>query len=289
MSDLGGDEDHSATADEYLRLLAREPSSLRFAEYADHLRRLERLSDAMVICKHGLVRHPSYATGHVVMAEIMLDTGAPEMAAHHLREALKLDPSHPRAHLLLGELLLTQGDKERAAAEFEAALLASPNLVEAQTALAEARGALTTAQPPAGSNSSATGRKAGQRPEWLTVDRIGDLVDLVAARPSVNRAHAVDADGRVLASSTFGGPRLSGKADVGFVNELRGLASRLAAGRLQSVALCGRQTLTLYLPLGDLVVVAGLRPGADLDEEVRDLGDAISAGPRAEMLRAANG
>jgi len=289
VSDFGGDEDRSAAADDCLRLLAREPNSLRFAEYADRLRQLERLSDAMVVCKHGLARHPGYATGHVVMAEIMLDAGTPETAAHHLREALKLDPSHPRAHLMLGKLLLTQGDKGRAAAEFEASLRASPNLVEAQAGLAEARGALTTTQPPAASNSTASGRKAGQRPEWLTADRIGDLVDLVAARPSVDRAHAVDADGRVLASSIFGGPRISGGADVGFVNELRGLASRLAAGRLQSLALCGSQTLTLYLPLGDLVLVAGLRPGADLDEEISDLGDAISAGPPGEMVRADNG
>jgi tetratricopeptide (TPR) repeat protein len=289
VSDFAGDEDRSAAADDYLRLLAREPNSLRFAEYADRLRQLERLSDAMVVCKHGLVRHPSYATGHVVMAEILLDAGTPEMAAHHLREALQLDPSHPRAHLLLGELLLTQGDKERAAAEFEAALLASPNLVEAQAGLAEARGVAKSASPPAAPGKAASVRAAGQRPEWLTVDRIGDLLDLVAAHPSVDRAHVVDADGRVLASSTFGGPRRSGEADVGFVNDLRGLASRLAAGRLQSLALCGRQTLTLYLPLGDLVLVAGLRPGADLDEEVSDLGDAISAGPRAEMVRAANG
>lgn len=288
MSDFGGDEHRSAAADDYLKLLAREPNSLRFAEYADRLRQLERLSDAMAVCKHGLVRHPSYATGHVVMAEILLDAGTPEMAAHHLRQALQLDPSHPRAHLLLGELLLTQGDKERAAAEFEAALLASPTLVEAQAGLAEARGVVETTAP-VRSEKTATVRTAGQRPEWLTVDRIGSLVDLVAARTSVARAHVVDADGRVLASSNFGVPRLSGEADVGFVNELRGLASRLAAGRLQSLALCGRQTLTLYLPLGDLLLVAGLRPGTDLEEEVSNLGDAVNAGPRAEMVRAANG
>jgi tetratricopeptide (TPR) repeat protein len=288
VSDFGGDEGRSAAADEYLRLLAREPNSLRFAEYADHLRRLERLPDAMVICNHGLVRHPGYATGHVVMAEILLDTGTPEMAAHHLREALKFDPSHPRAHLLLGELLLTRGDKERAAAEFEAALLASPGLAAAQAGLAEAKGAAETSAP-APPGKAAIGPTPGERPEWLTIDRAGELVDLVAARPSVDRAHVVDADGQVLACSTFGGPSLSGEAEVGFVNELRGLASRLAAGRFRSAALCGRQTVALYLRLGDLLLVAGLRADRDLDEQVMGVAHAVSAGPRAEMVRLAHG
>jgi tetratricopeptide (TPR) repeat protein len=286
---LGGDEDHRATAVEYLRLLAREPNSLRFAEYADHLRRLELLSDAMVVCKHGLVRHPGYATGHVVMAQILLDAGSPELAAHHLCESLKLDPRHPRAHLLLGELLLIRGDKERAAAEFEAALLASPGLAEAQAGLAEAKGVGKTTSPPAPPGKTTSKLTAGERPEWLTVDRVGELVDLVAARASVDRAHVVDADGRVLARSAFGGPLLSGEADVGFVNELRGLASRLAAGRVQSAALYGSRTLALYLRLGDLLLVAGLRPGSELDEEVTGVGDAVSAGPRGEMVRQANG
>jgi predicted regulator of Ras-like GTPase activity (Roadblock/LC7/MglB family) len=243
----------------------------------------------MDVCKHGLARHPTYATGYVVMAAILIDAGMPEEAAENLRQALRLDPFHPRAHLQLGELLLSRGDSQGAAAEFEAALLCSPGLLEVQARLAEIRGEAPDRRPPMPPGRGPTGRKAGERPEWLAADRTSDLVSLATARPWVASAAVADADGRVVASSTPGRPSAAeAEAVAELVSDGRSLVSRLGAGRLRSVMIGGDHTHTLYLPLGDLVLLAELQPGSDADETLGRLEEAVDAGPGQSAGRGAD-
>ena len=150
MTELEVADDRQATMERYRRILSRDPGSLRFAEFADELRRHGNLSEAAAVCARGLLRHPHYATGHVVMGEIFRDRKLPEKAEQEWREALRLDPGHPRAHLRVGELCLERGDTERAASESEAALLLNPESPEAYALLARAR---------AGSGGKTTGEK----------------------------------------------------------------------------------------------------------------------------------
>ena len=119
MTELEVADDRQAAVERYRRILSRDPGSLRFAEFADELRRRGSLSEAAAVCARGLLRHPHYATGHVVMGEIFRDRKLPEKAEQEWREALRLDPGHPRAHLRVGELCLERGDTERAASESE--------------------------------------------------------------------------------------------------------------------------------------------------------------------------
>ncbi len=286
MYEPGGNEGNSAAAADYLRLLAREPNSLRFAEYADHLRRMGKLPDATAVCEHGLARHPGYATGHVVMAEILAAADMKEKASAELREALRLDPCHPRAHLALGELYLIQGERTKAAAAFEAALLYSPGLPEAQAGLAEAKGQVVQAKasdPPRGSGE----RKAGERPGWLTADKTQVFVELVAAIPLVRGAAVVGAGGKVVAGA------MPGCSEAGIVvsvlNDARSLSSRLGAGRLRSFLVCSGEAEARYTPLGELTLVVEMGPGADADETERRLGEAIGAEPQGSELRKADG
>lgn len=280
MRESGGGEDGRATAEEYLRLLAREPNSLRFAEYADRLRCMEKLADAAKLCEHGLARHPTYATGHVVMAEILLDADMPEKAAAELHEALRLDPRHPRAHLALGELLLSRGEMASAVAEFEAALVYSPGLPEAEAGLAQARGKAPEAHHPRPPAAAATGRKPGERPEWLTADNTGEMIDLLAPCASVGSAAMAGEDGTIMAASPHAAAAMgTAHAEVELVGEARSLVSRLGAGRLRSVLISGGHNRALYVPLGDLVLVAGLRPGSSVDEAAQQVEAAINAGP----------
>jgi tetratricopeptide (TPR) repeat protein len=282
VDDVGGDESRETSAQDYLRLLAREPDSLRFAEYADHLRGLGKLTDATTLCEYGLTRHPTYATGHVVMGAILLDAGMPDRGAAELRQALRLDPGHPRAHLMLGKLLLEKGDARSAIGEFEVALLYNPGLAEARARLAEIRGEILPPRSAPPSPEAMTGRKPGERPEWLTPARVGEVVGLAARDPRITRAAVADADGRMVATSAPTPPSaVEGEAMVAFVHDMRTLASRLGAGRLRSAVVAGERSRTVYLPLGDLVMAAAVEAGADTDGAINQLEDAVSADPQS--------
>jgi len=265
------------------RLLARDPNSLRFAEYADRLRRFNQLADARAICEGGLARHPSYSTGHVVLGEILSDSGKVEAAEAEWRRALQLDPGHPRAHLRLGELYLSRSETDRAIVAFEAALLHSPEFPEARARLADARGPAPT--PHAGDARPLQDRvrTPGKRPEWLTADRFDDLVERVAACPSVGTAALTDDMGSRVAGSlpeTIGGG--AGEAAVSFLAEARALLSRLGAGRLRSALICSDTLSLRCVPLGDLALLAALWPNVSAGEADLQIEEAVAEGDRGE-------
>ncbi|MFB3882094.1 MAG: tetratricopeptide repeat protein [Armatimonadota bacterium] len=264
MFRTGGGETGPATAEDYIKLIARDPYSLRFAEYADELSATGKLPDALAVCEYGIARHPGYATGHAVMAEILLKNGAVGEAEEELQEALRLDPFHPRVRLARGNLLLSQGQTEAAAAEFEAALTYSPGLPEAEARLAEARGRQAPTGPSAAS-PAAVGRRPGEMPAWVTAGA-GDIVAAaVADCPAVAGAALVPPGGASVA--------------LELVEEGRRLASRLGAGRLRSLLVSTRCERVLHTPMGDAVLTVALRPGADADEARQQVEAVLDAGP----------
>lgn len=268
---------------EYRRLLTRDPDSLRFAEYADRLRRFGQLEDALAICQGGLARHPGYSTGRVVMGEILIDSGKADEAEDEWRRALHLDPGHPRAHLRLGELYLSRGETDQAIAAFETALLHSPEFPEARAKLAEAKGPSPTL--PAGEPKAREDRlrTPGERPEWLTANRFGDLVERVSACPSVETASLLDSSGSPVCGDlpeTVGGP--TGEAPMSFLAEARSLLSRLGAGRLRSALICSDTLSLRCVPLGDLALVAALRSRSRLGEADMQIEECMAGGERSE-------
>ena len=269
--------------DEYHRLLAREPNSLRFAEYADRLRRFGQLEDALAICQRGLARHAAYSTGHVVMGEILIDSGKAKEAEAEWRRALQLDPGHPRAHLRLGELYLSRDETDHAIAAFETALLHSPEFPEARAKLAEAQGPSPTLRAGEPKPLRDRPRTPGERPEWLTADRFGDLVQHVSACPCVATAALVDSSGAPVSGELpeMAG-RTRGEAPVSFLVEARALLSRLGAGRLRSALVCSNALSLRCVPLGDLTLLATLRWRSPVGEADDQIEECIASGEPSE-------
>ena len=61
--------------------LARDPSSLVYAELAEALRRRGQRDEALRVALHGLARHPQDAAGNDVLARIYADLGDLERAS----------------------------------------------------------------------------------------------------------------------------------------------------------------------------------------------------------------
>lgn len=259
----------------YRRLLQRDPGSLRFAEFADQVRRQGDLSGATALCARGLLRHPHYATGRVVMGEILRDQGLLERAEQEWREALRLDPGHPRAHLRMGELYLERGEIARATAALEACLLFQPDSAEARRLLESARKQRPRRRRPAPSD-----RVGGfTAPGWLSVDRYDDLLSAVRNCPSVESALLADPDGLLLATDSS---RPQAEAEdraavaVELVQEVRRVFSRLGAGKLRSALLRGSSGSARCVRLGDFTLIAAVKPGAPIGAANAEVEEAIA-------------
>jgi len=274
---------HLAVMEKYRRLLRRHPDSLLFAELADQLRRAGKLSEATAICSRGLLRHPDYATGHVVMGEIFRDAGMTQKAEEHWREALRLDPRHPRAHFCLGELHLGRGEADQAIAAFEAAVFSSPEFAEAHARLAEVRKRAADQQPeelepPAPGPAWRT----AERPGWLTSGRFEELVAAVASCRSVEAAAMVNSEGLLLAAGTPSAARPQESAVMAaegaeLVMEARDLLTRLGAGRLLGALVWGGEGSLRCLALGNLTLVATLKPGLPVGAAEAEIEEALAS------------
>lgn len=266
--------------EEYGRLLAREPDSLRFAEYADLLRRAGQLADAREVCERGLARYPGYPTGRVVMGDILSDLGKPAEAEGEWRQALTLDPGHPLAHVRLGSLYLSRGDTERAAAAFEAALIYSPAHDEARAKLTEMRGADPLPRESAADGPDADRRRPGDRPAWLTDERTRDFVARLAASPCIDSAAVVDGEGAIQALS---GERSAagrmGPAGVAFAGEAISLLRRLGAGRLRSALIRGGALCLRIVPVGEWTLIVAATPGGPVGEVDTEIEGALADEP----------
>lgn len=255
------------------RMLRREPDSLRFAEFADYLRRQGRVAEARALCERGLARHPGYATGQVVMGEILRDQEDPAKAEEMWLEALRLDPLHPRAHLRLAELYLRRGDVERAVAAIETVLLVSPGLPEAQALAESAQGEVARAARPEAPGAA----QRPARPAWLTAERFEELVGVVENCSAVQSVALVNAGGLALAGGVAACADPAGAAAA--VAELMGQAGRLLTligGGLRGATICCRLGPARCVPLGDLTLLALMEAGAQLGSFDVEIGEAIA-------------
>ena len=258
MDELEATTVRQSDFDEYRRLLARDPNSLRFAEYAERLRQVGMLKEAKAICEEGLARRPAYATGYVVMGSILHDSGQTEKAEMAWAQALRLDPGHPQAHFRLGELFLDRGEHEKGMAALEAALLYNPDFPEVRAKLVEARG------PDCGLRSTTTSseetrRKPGERPAWLTADQYDSFIRSVLELPNVEAVELIDDDGTHLAGALFDTSTSSArKAAVQLVADARAMLFRLGAGRLRSIFVRTPTTAARCVPLGDLILLVAV-------------------------------
>lgn len=273
----------AADAEQYRRRLRRDPGSLLFAEFADHLRRAGDISAATAICARGLLRHPGYATGHVVMGEIFHDAGHPDKAEREWREAIGLDPGHPRAHLRLGEMYLARGERELAVAAIETVLLHNPEAAEAHALLDRAQGKQAQPQEDVAGAPAAPPR----RPDWLTADRFEEVVSAVADCASVDGALLANSDGLWLCGNLNAGAdsEAGSAAAAALMQEAQRVVTALGAGKLRAVSIRGREGSLRCRALSEVTLVAALGPRVALgvaDAEIEDAIAGLQAGGRAE-------
>lgn len=120
--------------------LAKDPSSLRYVELAEALRRRGKLEEAVQVAHHGLSRHPDHADGHDCLAKIYADRGQLDEARAAWEKALAIAPEHGGALRGIGFLFYQRGDAKRAIDALEHAVHADPRDEAARRALAQLRG-----------------------------------------------------------------------------------------------------------------------------------------------------
>jgi tetratricopeptide (TPR) repeat protein len=133
--------------------LARDPSSLAYAELAELLRRRGQAEEALQVALQGLTRNPMHADGHDALARIYTDMGDLERARLAWSKALEIAPEHPGALKGIAFLLFRQGDARGAAAALDEVLAANPTDEPARRALETMQAAeqrvSAAARPPA--------------------------------------------------------------------------------------------------------------------------------------------
>lgn len=107
-------------------VLARDPSSLVYADLAEALRRRGQREEALRVAEFGLGRHPQHADGHDCLARICADLGDHARARTAWERALEIAPEHAGALKGIAFLFFRQGDVHRAADTLEHALAANP-------------------------------------------------------------------------------------------------------------------------------------------------------------------
>jgi tetratricopeptide (TPR) repeat protein len=116
-------------------VLAKDPSSLRYVELAEALRRRGKLQEAEQVANHGLSRHPDHADGYDCLARIQTDRGLLAEARAAWEQALAIAPQHGGALRGIGFLFYRQGDARRAVDALEQAVRADPSDEAARRAL----------------------------------------------------------------------------------------------------------------------------------------------------------
>ncbi|MFI5280175.1 MAG: tetratricopeptide repeat protein [Gemmatimonadales bacterium] len=126
--------------------LARDPSSLRYVELAEALRRRGKLEEAVQVVNHGLSRHPDHADGHDCLARIQADRGQLDEARAAWEKTLAIAPEHGGALRGIGFLYYQRGETKKAIDALEHAVRADPGDAAARRALAQLGGAAGTAE-----------------------------------------------------------------------------------------------------------------------------------------------
>lgn len=88
----------------------RQPGSLVFARLADAYRKAGEPERALTVLEDGLLRHPDYPSGHIVMARTLRDLGRVDETLQSFRRVLELDGANLVAIRELAGLADERGD-----------------------------------------------------------------------------------------------------------------------------------------------------------------------------------
>src|SRR5437660_9580359 len=112
--------------------LARDPTSLAFAQLADLYRKAGRTRDAVALCRNGLTRYPHYTTARLILAKALVADGQLAPAQVELDAILEASPKDVQCHRLAAEIQRRLGHVDEAVRHLEAAVALDPSDRESQ-------------------------------------------------------------------------------------------------------------------------------------------------------------
>jgi tetratricopeptide (TPR) repeat protein len=115
--------------------LARDPSSLAFAQLADLYRKAGRPTDAIATCRAGLQRYPHYTTARLILAKTFLAENDPAAALAEIETILQVSPKDVQCHRLAAEAHRRLGRLDTAVRSLEAAVALDPGDRESRALL----------------------------------------------------------------------------------------------------------------------------------------------------------
>jgi tetratricopeptide (TPR) repeat protein len=133
--------------------LARDPSSLAFAQLAELYRKAGRTQDAIALCRQGLARYPQYTTARLTLARTCLGEGRLDEAMTELRIVLEATPKDVQCLRLASEIERRRGNIDGAAEYLETAVKHDPSDRESRALLG-----LLRADPQAAAEASGLAR-----------------------------------------------------------------------------------------------------------------------------------
>ena len=133
--------------------LARDPTSLAFAQLADLYRKAGRVPEAIALCRQGLTRYPQYTTARLILAKACLAQGDLDEAGAEIRTALEQSPKDVQCLRLAAEVERRRGNIDGAADHLERVVKLDPGDRESRTLLG-----LLRADPQASGETSGLAR-----------------------------------------------------------------------------------------------------------------------------------
>ena len=186
--------------------LQAEETSRVFARLADTFRRNDHLEEAIELCHRGLVHHPGYVSGHIVLGQCYLDLGRLEEARDSFVRALALDENNILTLRSLGNILFQQGELEEAAVHYRRALQLEPRNSDLQELLREAEARLAGLNAPGAEPES--GRDPDSGEETDAAQAAGSLAEAdVQAEADVPTEDDIPAEDDVPAGPNTGQPQ----------------------------------------------------------------------------------
>jgi tetratricopeptide (TPR) repeat protein len=119
--------------------LAKDPTSLAFAQLADLYRKAGRPSDAIATCRSGLQRYPHYTTARLILAKTLLAENDPGEALVEIEAILQVSPKDVQCHRLAAEAHRRMGRLDEAVRSLESAVTLDPGDRESRALLAVLR------------------------------------------------------------------------------------------------------------------------------------------------------
>jgi tetratricopeptide (TPR) repeat protein len=115
--------------------LAKDPTSLAFAQLADLYRKAGRPADAIAACRSGLLRYPHYTTARLILAKTLLAESDYAGALAEIEAILQVSPKDVQCHRLAAEAHRRMGRLDAAVKSLEAAVALDPGDRESRALL----------------------------------------------------------------------------------------------------------------------------------------------------------